>query len=215
MNFSSVLRRKAFCVFHNHPLSYSLGSLLVPALKVPCSRGTPQSWGGRRDRLLPHRDIHDTIIIQGHLRMTSSLPFLAGLRRCVFTFFPASLSRLLDLCSGEQTGPVGKGVTIGKVPLLFARWQPAASACKGWTMPGEEEKGAGDHTSSLRLHSHLSSPTQPVVSSLLVTPQNVEVKLWRGRAKCLIKIQTPFAKTKAYSRKTGKEGYLRNIVMTF
>lgn len=83
----------------------------------PMLQGNPSVLGKQRDQLLPHRDIHDTIIIQGHLRMTLSLTFLAGLRRCVFTFFPASLSRLFDLCSGEQTGPVGKGVTIGKVLL--------------------------------------------------------------------------------------------------
>lgn len=127
MNFSSVLRRKAFCVFHNHPLSYSLGSLLVPALKVPCSRGTPQSWGSRRDRLLPHRDIHDTIIIQGHLRMTVA-SVLSWASKVCFHVFPCKPQQAFGLVLRGTDRSCWQGCDHWKSPTLICQ-MAASSIC--------------------------------------------------------------------------------------
>lgn len=53
--------------------------------------GTPQSRGRRHGLSLPRGDVYETIILQGHLRMTSSLMFLAGLRS-VFSSFSLQAS---------------------------------------------------------------------------------------------------------------------------
>lgn len=93
----------------------------------PMLPGTPQSRGRQHGLSLPCGDIYETIILQGHLRMTSSLMFLAGLGS-VFSSFSLQASAGFLILPGRTDRSCLQGCAHrkGHTPIC---WMAASGIC--------------------------------------------------------------------------------------